>query len=246
MNEIRGQDFEQQERLRKMHELMLANETYQKLLKNWSKEEVELYLKFIAGEDAPRMISQIDSETVVGLGCLDFHERFEITLIENIVDSFLKLPGAYRKALHQGNLKDYHEFKTGEVEVVSEYVSWEKTLVPYFEAHPLALRAEISFLKEIANQLGYQVGELALFIARPVNWEEESSKSKETLERFYKYQRKHNLLITAEDTEDQTFPIEIPDEIGEEIVLAEKFYLDHGATYPAISPTQLVEKNGLK
>lgn len=239
-------DHELQKRLKKMQEIMLANETYQKLLQNWSKEEVELYLKYIAGADAPRMILEINSETVVGLGCLDFHERLELTLIEQIVDNFLQMPGAYREALHQGNVDNYYQFKTGEIEVVSEYVSWEKFLIPYFEAHPLALKAEMSFLKEVANQLGYVVSELALFIARPVNWEEMNQESNETLDHFYKHERKHNLLIKDEDRQDQTYPIEIPDEVKEEIILAEKFYLDHAAVYPGLRPSQLLEKNGLK
>ena len=238
-------EHERNERLNKMRELMLANETYQKLLQKWTKEEVELYLNYIATDDAPDMIAQINSETVVGLGCLDFHERFELTLLEKIVDDFLDKPGAYRKALADGNLEEYHQFKTGEVEVVSEYVSWEKMLIPYFEAHPLALRAEMIFLKETAIQLGYQVNELALFIARPINWEEIKQDSKETLEHFYRHERKHNLLIKNEE-DDQVFPMVIPDGLEEEIKLAQKFYLDHGASYPEINPSQLLEKNGLR
>ena len=225
---------------------MLANETYQKLLKDWSKEEVELYLQYIAGDSAPEMISEINSETVVGLSCFDFHERYELTILETLVDNQLQQPGAYRQALQQGNLADYHEFKTGEIIVIYENITREKKFIPYFEAHPLALRAEMSFIREVAKQLGYDLSELALLIARPVNWEEMEPNSNETLEHFYQYERKHNLMIVEEDVEDQMFPPEIPNELVEEIILAEKFYIDHGATYPNIGPSQLLKKNGIR
>ncbi len=236
---------EQQEvqpsKMEEMKRVVAQNEAYQKLKAFWSDDEVTKYVTYIADEAAEEMLAGIASESIDWIAT-DFHERFEMTVLENIIDG-REGKGVYRDAIQTGKLDKYDVIDTGEITVVSPLIHRKKLFFPYFEAHPQAMRAEMEFLQQTAKELGIEISPLAFFAARPVNWEDFDGTDK-TVKEFYLLQRKQNLRI-ENDEPDGVYPIELPTGFAEELAKAQQFFLDYGAKY-AVLPTDIMKKNGLE
>lgn len=210
-------------------------DTYQDLLHRWTTEDVNLYLRQLNSHSAEDTIRRSALLTPSGIG-IAYHERYELSQFERVVDTHLGT-GIFRSKLQAGQLDDVRDF------VVPEGDRLHK-VQPYREVHPLAMRAEVEFLQQIAEKLGYSSSCLAFFLAKPNLWRDFRETTR-PLQDIYEILRGGNLIRKSKE-EHIDYPLNLPENIYRELVQAERFFEEYGdRDNYTIKPSVILQRNGL-
>lgn len=124
----------------------------------WSNSETINYVKAKAHNPEP-VLEHLLEKSLRGIG-VNFHERFEMSLVEPIINSIYG-ENAFRKALEKGKIDILKIYVN-----LYSYIDNKPTSV-YLWAHKQAILEEIIFYKNVAQSKGFKLSLSSILVTIP-------------------------------------------------------------------------------